>query len=140
MAYYDGQNVAMNQAYFNSERMNAAYDACVNSGFHPSRGNKSGIEAVAAHEFGHALSDTVATKMGVKDLDVASKNIVNEAMGNMKRKNANTFAAKISGYAKESYAECVAEAVADVYCNGNKARAESKAINKVINKYLGNGK
>ena len=46
------------------------------------------------------------------------------------------MAAKISRYATESNAEAIAEAVSDVYCNGNKARAESLAIVSVVDKYL----
>ena len=137
MAYYDGSNIAINQAYFDSAKMNAAYDACVDSGFHPGRGNKSAIEAVTAHEFGHALADTVGQKMGGKNLHAASQAIVEEARQSLGNKKVKGFAGNISRYATESYAECVAEAISDVYCNGNKAKAESKAINKVVKKYLG---
>ena len=42
------------------------------------------------------------------------------------------FASKISGYAKESNRECIAEAVADVYCNGSKAKKESRAIVNIL--------
>lgn len=48
------------------------------------------------------------------------------------------MASKISGYATHSNAEAVAEAIADVYCNGKKAKSESKAIVNVMNKYLKN--
>ena len=46
------------------------------------------------------------------------------------------MASKISGYAKTNPAETVAEAFCDVYCNGSKARKESKAIVNVIDGYL----
>ena len=53
MAYYDSNNnLAINEAYFDSTKMDSAYDACVTSGFHPGRGDKSAMEAVAAHEAG----------------------------------------------------------------------------------------
>lgn len=52
------------------------------------------------------------------------------------QKSSMKMASNISGYAKSSYAECVAEAVADVYCNGSKARVESRAIVNEINKIL----
>ena len=47
------------------------------------------------------------------------------------------MAAKISGYAKTNYAECVAEAFADVYCNGKNAKKESRAVVSELNKYYG---
>lgn len=66
MAYYDADgNLAMNEKYMNAEGMNRAYDAAVKNGFHPSRGNLSGIQAVAAHEYGHALTDLAAQRMGL---------------------------------------------------------------------------
>lgn len=141
MAYYDqGDNLAINKNYFNSARMNKAYDKCVKSGFHPSRGNKTGIEAVTAHEMGHKLTNEVAKKqnLGSWELDKAANGIVKQAAketgyGNSTRK----FAAKISGYGKQSHAEAVAEAFSDVYCNGSKASKESKAVVKVLNGYFG---
>ena len=48
------------------------------------------------------------------------------------------MASKISGYATHSNAEAIAEAIADCYCNGKKAKSESKAIKGVIDKYLKN--
>jgi hypothetical protein len=46
------------------------------------------------------------------------------------------MASKISGYAKENARECIAEAFADVYCNGGRAKKESQSIVDVMNKYL----
>ena len=46
------------------------------------------------------------------------------------------MAKNISGYAGHSNAECIAEAVSDVYCNGRKASAESRAIVKELNTIL----
>lgn len=43
---------------------------------------------------------------------------------------------KISEYATVSNAEAIAEAFTDVYCNGNKAKSESKAIMSVIDSYF----
>lgn len=137
MAYYDSEgNVAINKNYFNTEVMDAAYDGCVERGFHPGRGNKSGMEAVTAHEFGHSISDAVGKKSG-KDIDQASYDIVQKAMKQTGTRNAEKFAKNISGYAKKNYAECVAEAIADCYCNGDKAKKESKAIQRVIKSELG---
>lgn len=133
MAYYDGDgNIAINQKYMNTEKMNTAYDKCVESKFHPSRGNKTGIEAVAAHEYGHALTQGVADKMGHGSLDRAAADIIDKSKGNSR---ASEFRAKVSGYGKQSNAEAIAEAVADVYCNGKKAGKESKAIVKTLKSY-----
>ena len=43
-------------------------------------------------------------------------------------KGTKALAAKISGYAKESHTETIAEAYADVYCNGSNASAASRAV------------
>lgn len=137
LAYYDSNgNIAMNQKYMNTAGMNKAYDAAVSNGFHPSRGNKSGIEAVAAHEYGHALSDKVGAKLGINDIEAASRQIVERARVKTRHKTNMSFAQKISGYGTYNFAECVAEAVSDWHCNGSKAAKESRAIMAVINSIL----
>ena len=141
LAYYDGAGIAINSKYLNSERMNKAMKQCDESGFHPPMGNKTGMEAVVAHELGHALTDMVGVKMGNKqwlDFDKTSTAIVNEARKQTKHKGVVQMASKISGYATHSNAEAIAEAISDCYCNGSKARAESKAIKSVVDKYLKN--
>ena len=136
LGYYGDGRVALNTNYTNVDKMNTVYDAAVKSGYHPSRGNKSGTEAVMYHEMGHALTDNIAKKMGVSNLDVASKRIVNDAYkANGGKGGTLAWAGKVSGYAKESFAECVAEAVSDWYCNGNKASSQSKAIMTQLKKY-----
>lgn len=136
LGVYGQGSVGINTNYTNVDKMNKVYDRAVETGFHPSRGNKSGTEAVTYHELGHALTDNVAQKIGAKDLDSASKKIVNDAYkasggtGGTKK-----WAGGISGYAQDSFAECVAEAVADHYCNGSKASKQSKAIMKELKKY-----
>lgn len=133
--YGDGQ-VAINSNYTDIRDMNRVYDKAVQSGYHPSRGNKSGTEAVTYHEMGHALTDSIAKKMGVKNLDAASKKIVNDAYKASGGKGGTkAWAGKISKYAQENFAECVAEAVSDWYCNGSKAKLNSKAIMTQLNKY-----
>ena len=133
--YGDGQ-VAINSNYTNIDKMNRVYDKAVQSGYHPSRGDKSGTEAVTYHEMGHALTDSIAKKMGVRDLDAASKTIVNDAYKASGGKGGTkAWAGKISGYAQENFAECVAEAVSDWYCNGRKASLNSKAIMTQLKKY-----
>ena len=140
MAYYDSDdNIAINEKYFNSAKMDAAYKIDVASGFHPSNGNKTALQAVVAHELGHKLTADIATKLsgqGFMGIDSASTNILKEALGKTKHKNIGTMKAKISGYATSSNAEAIAEAFSDVFCNGSKAAAESRAIVSVIDKYL----
>ena len=137
MAYYDSDgNIAMNERYMNSAGMNSAYDAATKSGFHPSRGNKSGVQAVASHEYGHALADNVGRKWGMNDVEGASRRIVERARAKTSHKTNMDFAKQISGYAQYNFAECVAEAVSDWHCNGSRAKKESRAIMAVINHEL----
>jgi hypothetical protein len=140
MAYYDaGDNIAINQKYFNSKTMNQAYADCVKSGFHPSNGNKTALQAVVAHELGHALTERVGAKMGKAgffNIDKTANTIVRGAMWSTEHKTAASFRSAISGYAKRNNAECIAEAFSDVFCNGTKAKKESRAVVKVINDYL----
>lgn len=141
IAYYDGANIAVNEKYFNKEVMDKAYAQCVESGFHPSNGNKTGLEAVVAHELGHKLTADVGVKMGktgIGSIDAVATDIVKEARKSTKHKGVVQMASKISGYATHSNAEAIAEAFSDVYCNGKKAKAESKAIMAVVDKYLKN--
>ena len=113
------------------------YADCVSSGFHPSNGSKSAAEAVAAHELGHRLTDAVGERMGGVTLREAATRIVNEARRSTSHRGVVQMAAKISKYATANNAEAIAEAFADVYCNGNNAHAESRAIMAVVNRYLG---
>ena len=140
MAYYDGSNIAFNQTYFNKQLMEGAYANDVKNGFHPSQGNKTALQAVASHEIGHALTDKAIAKMGGKyGRQDGAEAILKEAQKQAGHtgKLAN-MASKISGYAKESARECIAEATADVYCNGKNAHKYSQAIVNVMNKYLKN--
>lgn len=139
LGYYSSadKRVVINADYTDIDKMNKVYD---NGGkFHPSRGNKIGAQAVAFHEMGHAVSDYVAGKMGIEGpnaLHEASKRIVKSAYKADKGKGGSKpWAGKISGYAQTNYAECVAEAVADYYCNGSKASSASKAIMAELKKY-----
>ena len=140
MAFYnDAGNLAVNENYFNSKKMNDSYDACVDRGFHPSRGNKTGLEAVSAHELGHALSEEVGKKLGYGDwqLDKASNKIILEAKKQGGFSSVDAMRKSISGYAKQNNAEAIAEAFSDVYCNGKKANKASQAIVNVLNGYFG---
>jgi len=134
-AFSDGDTIGVNEKYF-SDAIKKAYEDCVKSGFHPSTGSKSALEATIAHEMGHNLSAQVAQKLGLPGMDAASTRIVKEALKNTSHRGVVIMARQISGYATHSNSEAVAEAVSDVYCNRGKAKAESKAIVNVINKYL----
>ena len=136
IAYYDGSNIGWNETFMNKKTLDKAYADCVKSGFHPKTGKRSPAEAVASHELGHALTAEVGKKMGGLNIDQASTRIVNEARKQTKHRGVVQMAKKISGYATHSNAEAIAEAFADVYCNGKKARKESHAIVNVMNSYL----
>lgn len=135
----DQKSVSLNENYTNINKMNAIYDQSVKENYHPSRGSKNGTEAVTYHEMGHALTDYAGKKFGAKNIDDAAKKIVDDAYRNSKGRNTasgtKAWARKISGYATESNAECIAEAVCDWYCNGSKAKAQSKAIMTELMKY-----
>ena len=136
LAYYDGANIGFNEKFANASSLNKIYDDSIKSGFHPNRGSKSPAEAVASHELGHALTDAVGQKMGGLDIDRASSQILKEAKKKSGDSTMYGMASKISGYAKHSKAEAIAEAFSDVYCNGSKAKKQSKAIVEVIDSYL----
>ena len=136
IAYYDGSNIGWSETFMNKQALDKAYEDSVKSGFHPSNGNKTSVQAVASHELGHALSTEVGKKIGVYDTDSASRQILKEAKKQTGHKTMAGMASKISGYAKHSPAETVAEAFSDVYCNGKKAHKESIAIVNVIDSYL----
>lgn len=130
LGYYspDGE-LSINRNYTNINKMNRVYDRAVEEGYHPSRGNKDGVQAVTYHELGHAATQQLVKQGWGKDLDDAAKYVVDNAYKNAKgRGGTKKWAGKISGYAQKNNAECIAEAVADFYCNGSKARKESKAI------------
>ena len=139
IAYYDGANIAINQNYYDAAKLEKAYAACVKTGYHPIQGDKTAMQAVAAHEYGHALTDFAAQKMGISGLNAlktAADRICNEARKLTGHRGVVQMERKISGYATASNAEAVAEAVSDVYCNGRRAAAESHAIVNTLNKYL----
>lgn len=128
--------VALNRNYTNIDKMNQVYDAAVKSGYHPSRGNLSGTEAVTLHEMGHALTAYVQKRMNSSSFDAAAQRIVRAAYKSVDgRGGTYKWAGGISGYAQQSYSECIAEAVADYYCNGRKASPESRAIMNVLRRY-----
>ena len=140
LAYYDADgNLAVNKAYFDNDKMNEAMDKSYESGYHPSRGNKTGLEAVVAHEMGHRLADVIGERTGKGQwaIDQVSTEIVtNAARASGHKGGLEAFRSQISGYGKSNNAEAVAEAFADVYCNGGNASNASKAIVNELNKYF----
>ena len=135
--YDSAGNITMNKSAINSSTLNSVYDENVKSGYHPSRGNKSAVEAVAAHEYGHSLTENVRKKMGGNlTYDQAAERIVSEARKTTGHKGNIKFGRSISEYATVSNAETIAEGFSDWYCNGNKAKAASKAIVNTCKKYL----
>lgn len=138
MAYYaSDQNLGVNKDFFDTQKMTTAYDRSVQMGFHPERGSKTAMEATIAHEMGHRLTDVAGQKagMGTWAIDRVSSNVVRSAAKQLGYNNAKSLSEKISGYAKENFAETVAEAFADVYCNGQNAKRESHAVVNELNKY-----
>lgn len=134
LGFYGQGTLGMNENFTDVDKMNRVYDGSGN--FHPPRGNKSGTEAVTYHELGHALTDAIGKKYGLGDIDKAAATIVKNAYKKSGMKGGNrALAAKISGYAQKNYSECVAEAVADWYCNGNKASGASKLIMAELRSY-----
>lgn len=137
MAYYDADgNLAVNKAYFDSAKMDAVYDICVDQKFHPPRGSKSGLEATAAHELGHRLTHKVAGDDWNR-LDKEADSIVLAAKKTAGFSSVRDLRNSISGYATKSNTEAIAEAFSDVYCNGSKASKGSKAIVAELNARLG---
>lgn len=125
---YGDDTLYMNKSYVSNKNLT---DAMKNTdGLHPGIGNKTGAEAVAAHEIGHRLGEVAAKKAGISERD-----IVQRAAKNVKIKTEN-MAGHISKYARSNYAETIAEASSDVFCNGNKASRASKAIMAEIKKIL----
>lgn len=138
LGYYSSDGyIAINREYTDIGKMNAIYDASVATHFHPGRGSYTGTEAVTFHEMGHALTGHIAEKMGTADMYDAAQKIVDAAYKAVHGKGGTlAWAGTISGYAQDSYAECIAEAVADHYCNGDGAAKASKAIWNQLKKYM----
>lgn len=135
MGYYSSNgDLGINETYFNNAALNDAYDKSVSMGFHPGRGNKSGMEAVVAHEAGHALTEEAGRRAGLGDWQLDS--VSNDIVGKVARKqgiSTSSVRERVSGYAKKSNAEAVAEAYSDVYCNGDRASSVSKDIVSTLN-------
>lgn len=127
---YGDNTLYMNQKYIANQNLTEAMQAAVKSGFHPSIGNKKGTEAVAAHEIGHRLGQMAAQKAGISEKEIVAR------AGKKVGIRTNNMAGHISGYARSNYSETIAEASADVYCNGSKASKASRAIMSEVKSIL----
>ena len=127
---YGGDTLVMNQKYVKNANLTKAMQEGAKTGFHPGIGNKTGAEAVAAHEIGHRLGEIAAKKAGISEREIVAR--AAKAV-NIKTEN---MAGHISKYARSNYAETIAEASSDVFCNGNKASKASKAIMAEVKKIL----
>lgn len=126
----DGYTVYMSDKYVKNNNMTQAMKAAADAGFHPKLGNKTGAEAVTAHELGHFLSTQATTKAKISE-----RGIVSRAAKKIGVKT-NNLASLISGYARYNYSETIAEASADVFCNGKKASKASIAVMNEIKSIL----
>lgn len=127
---YGGDTLYMNEKYVKNKNLTEAMKASEKSGFHPSIGNKTGAEAVASHEIGHRLGEVAAKKAGISEQEIVAR-----AAKKVGIKTEN-MAGHISQYARSNYSETIAEASADVFCNGNKANRVSKAIMSEVKSIL----
>lgn len=125
---YGGNTLFMNQRYIQNANLTQAMKRAEKSGYHPGIGNKTGAEAVASHEIGHRLGEIAAGRAGISE-----KDIVGRAASKLGIKTENV-AGHISKYARSNYGETIAEASADVFCNGSKA---SKASIAIVNELKG---
>ena len=127
---YGEDTLYMNRKYVKNAYLTQAMEASAKSGFHPGIGNKTGAEAVASHEIGHRLGEIAAKKAGISDRDIVARAAKRAGI------KTDNMAGHISGYARMNYGETIAEASADVYCNGNNASKASRAIMAEIKKIL----
>lgn len=126
----DGYTVYMSNKYVKNNNMTKAMKDAGESGFHPKLGKKSGVEAVTAHEMGHFLAEQASKKAGISQRDIVER--ASKKLG----VKVNNMAGKISEYARYNYHETIAEASADVYCNGRRASKASRAIMSEIKSIL----
>lgn len=127
---YGSDTLIMAEKHIKNKYLTRAMEKSAKSGFHPPIGNKTGAEAVASHEIGHRLGEVAAKKAGISE-----KEIVARAGSKIGIKTEN-MAGHISGYARSNYGETIAEASADVFCNGKKASRASKAIMNEVKSIL----
>lgn len=118
--------------FYNAKDVDDAYDETAENGKHPPRGDKSGWTAIIAHEYGHILLTKIAHEYNL-GLDEYAEVVVRNAFGTTDSRAITDKAMTISKYAGNStehrkYREVVAEAFADVYCNGAEATENSRKV------------
>lgn len=127
---YGSDTLIMAEKHINNKNLTKAMKASAKAGFHPSIGDKTGAEAVAAHEIGHRLGEVAA-----KRARISQKEIVARAAAKVNISTEN-MAGHISRYARSNYGETIAEASSDVFCNGSKASRVSIAIMNEVKSIL----
>lgn len=125
---YGGDTLYMNEKYVKNKNLTEAMKNT--NGFHPSIGNKTGAEAVSAHEIGHRLGEVAAKKAGISEREIVARAAKKTGI------STENMAGHISKYARSNYGETIAEASADVFCNGEKASRASRAIMSEIKSIL----
>lgn len=125
-----GDNTVYMSKHVRNANLTQAMQAAANSGFHPGLGGKSGAEAVSAHEISHHLGQVAAKKAGISEQEIVAR-----AASKMGIKTEN-MAGHISKYARTNFSETIAEAGADVHCNGAKAAKASIAIMSEVKSIL----
>lgn len=149
----DGKTLFINTAYFgNTQGLDTLYQSTVASGFHPAGTTWKDIDV---HELGHVAVHAIGQKLfsDPKEFTAAWNSgklparLVHEAYEEIKSApNSYGFPGKlpteselraaISKYATKNFHETVAEAWTDYHANGTGAKALSRAIYTIMQKYL----
>lgn len=152
---YNGVKISFNPKYYNKiDVIIEEYNKCTiikDTGhtFHP---RSTTYEISGVHELGHAVEAYLINNMPELEYDfqktmcwndcTIAKNIVSQACKNAKKlpegkglKNYN-LKVNISEYTFDSDSECMAEAFADYYGNGDKASILSKEIMKIVKEMI----
>ena len=127
---YGNDNLIMAEKYVKNKNLTKAMKKAEESGYHPKIGNKTGAEAVAAHEIGHRLGEIASKRAGISEREIV------ERAGKKVGIKTENMAGHISRYARSNYGETIAEASSDVFCNGKKASRASRAIMEEVKSIL----
>lgn len=126
----DGTTVYLSADYASNSNMTKAMKDAELSGFHPKLGNRTGAEAVTAHELGHHIARQIESRTGVSQEEIVAR--AGKKLGLRKE----SVAVNISEYARTNYHETIAESFADVYSNGKNASRASKAVIREVKALL----
>lgn len=126
--------VAINRDFLNLD--NDVYDISAKAGHNADRGNKSAVEMVFAHEFGHRMVMAIAKDRGISD-NQAAEQIVTQAMRRAGIRNGwKNAAGKISKYAQQDQHEAISEAMASYYAHGQNASAFARGVEATIREMM----